>query len=796
MTIKFANNVSTTLANSALVGQTTMEVASVAGFPTLILGDYFYGTLTNNLGAIEIVEVTSIAGNVLTCARGAEGTAPQDWTTGATFEIRVTAAGLTKVMDATEVVEEVQTATSGQTVFTLTTFMYASGENTLSVYLDGINQIVGLSYEETSPSVVTFADPMRLGALVKFTTLRTSGITTPAAVVIYEPAGTEAVPTTVQAKLRESVSVMDFGAVGDGVTDDSAAVKLMLAAYGFAYLPAGNWYLNTADIDTALLTGPGVIFADLSSGRSMYPAYRKSASFSEAPRVTFEDEFGTHLTSVDGDLNYTAFGSACMSSGYEIYAVRTGYDHFSNFSYTSSVVLYFYSKNQGATPTKITLYTTTKLEDVRDVNISPHPTRVSVVLIRFAEALSIGGYQTRLITYLTDTRTIESNRLIVGPSSTAFTWGNSLITPSGNLVFCTYRTGSVGIDVWRTPAALSASGTVTVVPVATIGTAETSCSEPNIGYWNDRIVMVYRRTRAAGQCLYTFDLEASAGSASWSAPKSVSTREVHAPALEAYAYNRAQFTFLASLGTARYIVLTASTTDFNAFYTTANTGIAGNAGASGGVGGYPSILVTNEHYVSATYAEKYTVSLPWRTRFERQEIIKAIVDIKKSTFGYVKIINHANEVIPGETGKTIGTTNLYTNKYTSNGANYSTEFYVKRALSVNAIYLPLSGTANASVEIYADGALVATTTTTAVTGTVGHPVKMALAVPLTLTPEKSYKLVFLGSAPIGIYDYRHNTRYSGAQVHFPDFYVYQSKNAASVPIGATSFFIPAFVLQI
>jgi Pectate lyase superfamily protein len=49
--------------------------------------------------------------------------------------------------------------------------------------------------------------------------------------------GTEAVATTVQTKLRETVSVKDFGAVGDGVTDDYAAFAAAIAVSKRVYVP-------------------------------------------------------------------------------------------------------------------------------------------------------------------------------------------------------------------------------------------------------------------------------------------------------------------------------------------------------------------------------------------------------------------------------------------------------------------------------------------------------------------------------------------------------------------------------
>ena len=160
--------------------------------------------------------------------------------------------------------DEVQIATAGQTVFTLTTMSYQPNTNNLVVYVDGVNQVEGgsYSYVETNSTTVTFTAGLHLGAVVKFVSAEalSTNVAT-AADTVYVPAGTGAVTTTVQTKLRETVSVKDFGAVGDGVTDDTAAIQLAIDTGSNVYFPftsTGYLITDTLTVDTFSQT----LFAD------------------------------------------------------------------------------------------------------------------------------------------------------------------------------------------------------------------------------------------------------------------------------------------------------------------------------------------------------------------------------------------------------------------------------------------------------------------------------------------------------------------------------------------------------
>jgi hypothetical protein len=89
----------------------------------------------------------------------------------------------------------------------------------------------------------------------------------------YTPGGTNAVTTTVQAKLRQTITVEDFGAVGDGVTNDTTAfvnafTYLQVLNGGRITGTSGKNYAIQAPISGTLLTLTSCNNIDIDFGQS------------------------------------------------------------------------------------------------------------------------------------------------------------------------------------------------------------------------------------------------------------------------------------------------------------------------------------------------------------------------------------------------------------------------------------------------------------------------------------------------------------------------------------------------
>ena len=142
-----------------------------------------------------------------------------------------------------EINTEYQLATASQTVITLTQITYIPGSNNLSVYVNGVRLILNVDYAETSSTLVTMVNPLALNDEVVCVVGAEISDAVSSVNVGFLQAGTGAVARSVQGRLRDTVSVKDFGAVGDGVTDDTAAFQAALTAAAGKRLsiPAGSY---------------------------------------------------------------------------------------------------------------------------------------------------------------------------------------------------------------------------------------------------------------------------------------------------------------------------------------------------------------------------------------------------------------------------------------------------------------------------------------------------------------------------------------------------------------------------
>ena len=151
--------------------------------------------------------------------------------------------------DIEDTVQQTQriTAAADQTTFNLTN-SYTPGASNLIVFINGTYQYPPANYIETDSSTITFTSPLEAGDLVDVITAvqRVSG-STDASQVTYTNGVSGTVSLNVQSKFREFINVKDFGATGDGVTDDTGAFNA-LTSYARTQVDAGNARNTTANI--------------------------------------------------------------------------------------------------------------------------------------------------------------------------------------------------------------------------------------------------------------------------------------------------------------------------------------------------------------------------------------------------------------------------------------------------------------------------------------------------------------------------------------------------------------------
>jgi parallel beta-helix repeat protein len=135
------------------------------------------------------------------------------------------------------------TGTGAQTGFNLATAPVA--ENNTQIYIDGVYQQKDTYTVAGATINFSTAPPYLSGIEVVTFSIAALG-TVDASNVSYNEGSLGAVNTSVQTKLQESVSVKDFGAVGDGVADDTAAIQAALNSGASVFLPSGTYNISSA----------------------------------------------------------------------------------------------------------------------------------------------------------------------------------------------------------------------------------------------------------------------------------------------------------------------------------------------------------------------------------------------------------------------------------------------------------------------------------------------------------------------------------------------------------------------
>jgi Pectate lyase superfamily protein len=134
-------------------------------------------------------------------------------------------------------------ATVGQTVFNITGWSYTPGTNSLLVFINGQRQVVGRDFVETSSTSFTLLEGCVVGDFVDVIGFPQIDLTAVSPGTIF--LGNNYSLANYVADDRVNVKGYPYLAKGDGVTDDTAALKAAFTSGKAWYIPPGDYLISS-----------------------------------------------------------------------------------------------------------------------------------------------------------------------------------------------------------------------------------------------------------------------------------------------------------------------------------------------------------------------------------------------------------------------------------------------------------------------------------------------------------------------------------------------------------------------
>jgi hypothetical protein len=182
--------------------------------------------------------------------------------------------------------------------------------NNLDVSINGVTQVPVVDYT-VSGTTFTTTTPAPLGSviLVKYRQALPNSYFGTANNVGYTPPFTNSVATNVEAKLAQTISVQDFGAVGDGIADDAAAI---LAAFNYSRsvggcgvsFPKATYLIShgfNVPTNTTVYLNGSTIKATTTFSQGTIPTYGAISMFEVSHRTPFLTDPAIENISFIGD---------------------------------------------------------------------------------------------------------------------------------------------------------------------------------------------------------------------------------------------------------------------------------------------------------------------------------------------------------------------------------------------------------------------------------------------------------------------------------------------------------------